>query len=79
VSNKRCTLHKDKLDEFKTWLDGRNIVHRPGLGEWQVLQVLTPEYGWQCVLKSLYMPERFSVNEKLISILQKFIDETRNT
>jgi hypothetical protein len=78
MSNKRCTLHKNKLDEFKAWLDNSNIAHRPGLGEWQVLQVLTPEYGWQCVFKRVRMPEHFSVNEKLMSTVQKFIDETRS-
>lgn len=70
----RHILHKSKLEDFKAWLDKKDIPHRDGKGAYQVLQILTPIFGWQCVFIKEAMPEHFSVNEKLIPIVRRFIN-----
>jgi hypothetical protein len=76
---KRYLLHKTKLEEFKAWLDKEGIQHRPGKGDWQVLQVCTPENGFQVVFSQLKMPEYYSLNEKLEPTVLRFINETKNS
>lgn len=73
----RNTLHKTKLEAFKAWLDYKWIPYREGKGKWQVLQVFTNEYGWQCIFSKLNAPEHFSVNEKLMPTVRKFLNETK--
>lgn len=75
--NKRCLLHKSKLDALKDWLDSKSIAYRPGKGDWQVLQILTPDHGWQVVFDRLDSPEHYSLNEKLTKLVREFIEETR--
>lgn len=77
MTNKRCLLHKTKLEAFKAWLDEQSIPHRPGKGPWQELQVLTEKYGWQVVFSRAEMPEHLSMNEKLTPLVRQFIEETR--
>lgn len=73
MTNKRCTLHKTHLDDFKYWLrEIKQIPYRDGKGEYQVMQVLTANYGWQVVFRKAEMPEHFSVNEKLVPIVNEF-------
>lgn len=66
-------LHISKLDAFKLWLNDHGIAHRPGKGDYQVLQVRTPNNGWQCVFRKNEMPEHFTVNEKLMPLVRRFI------
>lgn len=47
--------------------------YRPGKGEWQVLQVKTPQYGWQVIYRRKEMPEHFSLNARLVSLVEKFL------
>ena len=75
---KRCTLHIAKLEDFKTWLAFEGIAHRPGKGDWQVLQVETPQHGWQVVFARADMPEHFTINEKLMPLVRAFIADTRS-
>jgi hypothetical protein len=74
----RCTLHKDKLEGFKKWLNDSGIAHRPGKGDYQVLQVLTPKSGWQVIFKRNDMPEHFSINDKLLPVVQSYLSEKRS-
>jgi hypothetical protein len=73
----RCLLHTNKLGSFTSWLDTKGIAHRPGKGQWQVVQVLTPDSGWQVVFQKLDMPEHYSINQKLEPLVRQFIAETR--
>ena len=68
----RCALHKTKLEEFKEWLNDQGIAHRPGKGDYQVLQVLTDSHGWQVVFAKNEMPEHFTVNKALMPLLSQF-------
>lgn len=72
---KRCLLHKTKLEEFKSWCLANNIATRPGKGLWQVLQVHTEEFGWQVIFDKLDSPEHFTINEKLIPTVKRFIGD----
>jgi len=74
----RNTLHKDNLTAFKAWLDKKGIPHRSGKGPWQKLQVLHKKYGWQCIFIRKDMPEYFSVQEKLMGIVEEFLKERRS-
>lgn len=74
MSTNRCYLHKNKLAEFVDWLDTKGIAHRPGKGPFQVLQVLTPEDGWQVVFIKLDMTEHFTVNNKLMPVVRQFVN-----
>ena len=76
MSDNRCLLHKTKLEEFKAWLDSKGIQHRPGKGDWQVLQVQTTNFGWQVVFEKKDMPEHFTVNDKLVSVVREFINSS---
>lgn len=71
--NNRILLHKTKLEAFKLWLDSHGIAHRPGKGDYQALQVLSPESGWQVVFTKNEMPEHYTVNAKLVPIVRNFI------
>lgn len=73
----RCTLHISKLEAFKSWLNDNGIAHRPGKGDYQVLQVITTNHGWQVVFKRNNMPEHYTVNEKLLPLVRQFTKETR--
>ena len=69
----RCTLHKNKLADFKEYLDNNGTAYRPGKGIWQVLQVLTPNAGWQCIYERMDMPEHYTVQDRLMPIVFSFL------
>ena len=73
----RNILHKDKLQEFTDYLDLKGIPHRPGKGPYQVLQVMTPNDGWQVVFSKNDMPEHFTVNQALLPIVRAYIKARR--
>lgn len=80
MSDHKNTLHRDKLEAFKTWLDSKGIKHRPGKGNYQVLQVETKRDGWQCVFdKDSETSEHYSVNRALMQTVRQFIRETRRS
>jgi hypothetical protein len=74
----RCTLHINKLEDFKAWLTARNIKFREGKGFYQVLQVETLNSGYQCIFSRHDMPEHYSVQDKLMPLVHKFLRETKN-
>ena len=74
----RSLLHKTKLEEFKAWLDSEGVKHRPGKGEWQVLQVCKDGKHWNSVFIRLDMPEHFTTDKRLDSLVMKYC-RTKNT
>jgi hypothetical protein len=40
-----------KVEELKQFLDSHDIPYREGKGEYQVLQIKTPDKGWQVLSK----------------------------
>lgn len=75
----RALLHKSKLDEFKGWLNVAGITHRPGRGEFQVLQVALPRNQWGVVYDRLDAREHFTVTESLEPLVVRFIRAQRRT
>lgn len=75
----RCLLHKSKLDEFKAWLDAKQIEHRPGRGDYQVLQVKTKNGQWQCVFDRLDAPEHYTVAWPLEGYVWKYIKSRKES
>lgn len=71
------TLHKSRLDAFKLWLTGEGYEHRPGRGDYQVLQVLTTLSGWQVVFTSEKDTDHYTVNKKLMPLVDEFIRSKR--
>jgi len=68
----RSLLHKTKLEAFKLWLDSQEILHRPGKGDYQVLQVCKDGKHWNCVYTRHEMPEHFTTDRHLDSLVAKF-------
>lgn len=73
----RSYLHISKLEAFKEWLNERDVPHRPGKGEFQVLQVCVEVHGWKCIHKRLDMPEHYTVDEKLMPLVKQFKEASR--
>ena len=73
----RCLLHKSRLEAFRTYLTERGIEHRPGRGDFQVLQVMTGKSSWQVIYDRLNAPEHYTVTGPLEPTVRKFIKETR--
>lgn len=72
-SVKSCLLHISKLEGFKSWLKGQEIPYRDGKGEYQVIQVKTPKFGWQVVYLRNKATEHYSINAKLVSTVERFL------
>jgi hypothetical protein len=74
----RCLLHKTKLEPFKAWLSGQGIEHRPGRGDYQILQVLTKNGQWQCIFDRNVAPEHYTVAEPIEYMVRRFIQSGRS-
>lgn len=72
-------LHVSKLEEFKAWLDAQGIEHRPGKGDFQVLQVRMKHNGFAAVYERLEMPEHFSTDRRLDGLVARFCRSRRST
>lgn len=68
----KSLLHITKLEEFKAWLDSEGLPHRPGKGEWQVLQVCKNGKHWSAVFTRADMPEHFTTDWHLDKLVAKF-------
>lgn len=74
----RNLLHKNKLEEFKSWLDSQEIPHRPGTGEWQILGIQYCRSEWWYVCERIKMPEHYSVDKRLDQLVRRFCKESRS-
>ena len=74
----RCLLHKNKLDDFKLWLDKKHIPHRPGRGEFQVMQVALPDGQWGVVYDRIVAPEHYTVTAPMECIVRRFVQARRD-
>jgi len=69
----RNLLHKSKLNDFKEYLDSKDIAYRPGKGPWQALQVQVPIHGWQCIFIRANMLEHYTVQDKLYFTVKRYL------
>lgn len=72
----RCLLHKTKVAAFTAWLTEAGIEHRPGRGEWQLLQVRIKR-AWACLYARIDMPEHVTCEVRLEPLVRRFIRESR--
>lgn len=69
----RNLLHLNKVEAFKLWLDRKNIAYRDGKGDYELLQVNTPNFGWQKLYRRHDMSEHITVQDKLVPLVKTFI------
>lgn len=70
---RRELLHKSKLEDFKKWCKDNMLSIRPGKDTFQVLQVCHPVLGWGVIYDRIEAKEHYTVENKLVRIVQKFI------
>lgn len=68
----RSLLHKTKLEPFKAWLSTNEIPHRPGRGDYQVLQVWHRS-AWHSIFDRIVAPEHYTVASPLEHVVRRFI------
>ena len=73
----RDILHKSKLDAVKEWLDSQGIPHRPGRGDYDVLQVQVAAPEWFCIFDRLSAKEHYTVDKRLVRTVIRFIQAAR--
>lgn len=73
----RCTLHISHLEEFKEWLNGKGMPHRPGKGGHLEHLVRLDKHGWQGVFRRLDMPEHYTVSDKLMPTVRRFLQSRK--
>ena len=72
----RYTLHIDKLEEFRQYLNRRGISHRDGRGTYQVLQVRLGGC-WHAVFKKSRAKEHLTIPAPLTDLLYQFINQKK--
>ena len=79
----RNILHKDKLQEFKDWLDKCGIEHRPGRGHWEMLQVRSKcGTKWNVIYARgdtdpNMMADHLSVTKHLVPLVTRYLGEKK--
>ena len=68
----RNLLHKEKLEQFKAFLDSKGIEHREGKGTWEVLQVWNRGSERFDVIHTRMRGDHFSVPQPLLKLVKKF-------
>jgi len=68
----RCTLHKTKIEQFKEYLDSREIPHRPGVGDYQVLQVRF-KLKWHVIYYRDAAKEHYTAVDALVPLVRDFV------
>lgn len=74
----RCLLHVNKLNKFLAWLDKEKIEHREGKGDYQIRQICKDGKHWNNIYLRDNMPEHYTVDRHLESLVRKFIRESKD-
>lgn len=72
----RNLLHVSKVEDFKAYLDEIGVEHRPGRGEYELLQVHV-DGAWPKLYSRLKMPEHVTVQNALIPLVTAFIHRSK--
>ena len=79
----RNLLHKEKLEQFIAFLDSKDVEHREGKGDWEVIQVYYKSHikglnpSW-CVIHTKMRGDHLSVPRELVNLVRKFIKSEYN-
>lgn len=68
----RNLLHVSKVEDFKAYLDEIGVDHRPGRGEFELLQVHV-DGAWPKLYSRLKETEHVTVQNALIPLVRAFI------
>lgn len=75
----RNLLHKSHLADFTQWVEDQDYPVRPGMGDWQVLQVYIGGQ-WHAVYERMFMPEHLTLaGNKLERLARKFYNERKDS
>ena len=70
----RNLLHKNRLDDFKEWLQAQQIEVRAGKGHYQLFTFWWKD-TWIGVYTRIFMPEHLSVDRRADPLVKRFIKE----
>lgn len=73
----RNLLHRTKLEAFKEFLDAHDVPHRPGRGDYQVLQVRWSDKHWAGVYTRNSMAEHYTNDPQLNFLVRWFCRESK--
>ena len=73
----RNIFHITHLNAFIAWLDEHGIQHRPGRGQFQVLQVSLNSRDWFCIYERHSSTEHYTVDHRIERMVRKFITANR--
>jgi len=62
----------EMLPFFLDFLDKYGIAHRQGKGQWEVMQIMTADHGWQVIHKN--KQNRLSIPDSLQNLVEQFND-----
>ena len=65
-------LARKSFPAFKDWLDSQSIAHRPGKGEYQMLQVKRSS-GWEILYSTFNYPDHYKAGStQLAELVREF-------
>lgn len=53
----KCKIRKDTLDEFKSFLDSKEVTYRPGIKDLQQILQVDTKFGWAGLYDDESMPD----------------------
>ena len=74
----RRLLRKNRLSDFKAFLDKYKITWREGKGKWEIIQIHMDDDTWQCIFKRAKGSSYFTVSDPLIGLIKAFLYESKN-
>lgn len=69
----RHLLHKNKVEDFKRYLDEIGVTHRPGRGDYEILQVYRNDGQWFKLYSRHNMPEHVTVQGPLCPLVRSYL------
>lgn len=69
----RCLLHKTKLEDFKNWCDVLGIKTEEGKGEFDVLRIFHPGFGFGVIYDRIRAKEHYSCDKVAEKIIREFL------
>lgn len=73
---KRATLHKSKLESFKSWLIENQIQYRDGKGDFQVLQVEVKDRFYP--IYNRLQGDHLTTQRELTPLVKRYIASEKN-
>ena len=72
----KLTIQKSKFNDFKKFLDSRNIKYRPGKNPRQKLQIEIGGMGWSVIYHNKKYPGYYTAQENLRTLIYSFLRQS---